>query len=128
MQQYDVVLTHCAMSPQTAMEIAQNTWTDTNTINNVEAYRTRGGIRQFPGLSETTAVISQVVDDNKLYFAAKEHNVLVKAEGPKITKSWEDNDRWTNKTATADFHQYKCAHEDLTMNRKFGLIIDLQTT
>ena len=128
MAQNDVILTHFACSPRTAQEIAQNTWTEPNTIFNVEAYRTNGGVRPFPGLSDATMVISQVVPENVLYGASKPNNVLVKAEGPKITKTWEDNSRFTMQTATADFHQYKCAHEDLTMDRKFGVIVDLQTT
>ncbi len=128
MEQFDIILTHYAMSPRTAMAIAQNTWTESNTIFNVEAYRTNGGVRPFPGLAEATAVISQVVPDNIIYASSKPNNVLIKAEGPKITKTWEDNNHWTTQTATADFHQYKCAHEDLKMDRKFGLIFDLQTT
>ena len=128
MEEYDMILTHYAMSPKTAMAIAQNTWTDPNTIHNVAAYRTNGGVRQFPGLPDATAVISQMVDDNKLYAVSKPTNVLVKADGPKITKTWEDNTRFTSQTATLDFFQYKCAHEDLTkIDRKFGVIFDLKT-
>ena len=48
MEQYDIILTHFAMSPITAMNIAQNTWTEPNTINNVEAYRTNGGVQSIP--------------------------------------------------------------------------------
>ena len=128
MEENDVILTHFACSPRTAQNLAQNTWTEPNTIFNVEAYRTNGGVRPFPGLSDATMVISQVVGENVLYAASKPNNVLVKAEGPKITKTWEDNSRFTMQTATADFHQYKCAHEDLTMSRKFGVILDLNTT
>lgn len=128
MSTYDVILTHFAMSPRTAMEIAQNTWTEPNTIFNVEAFRTNGGVRPFPGLSDATAVISQLVPDNILYAAAKPQNVLVKAEGPKITRTWEDESRWTTQTATADFHQYKCAHEDLTFARKFAVIFNIATS
>ena len=125
MQTHDVILTHFAMSPRTAMHLAQNTWTESNTIFNVEAYRTNGGVRQFPGLSEATAVISQIVEDKFIYAVAKPQNVMVKAEGPKITRTWEDQSRWTTQTATADFHQYKCAHEDLTFARKFAVIFKL---
>ena len=127
MEQYDVILTHCACSPTTATKLAANTWTKPNTLFNVEAYRTSGGMRQFPGLEGKTMVISQLVPNDTLYFAAKAQNVLVKAEGPKITKSWEDNRRFVTQTATADFHQYKCAHEDLTIKRKFALIATLDT-
>lgn len=127
MEEFDAILTHFACSPRTAMQLAQNTWTEPNTIFNVEAYRTNGGVRPFPGLSDATMVISQVLDDSVLYAASKPNNVLIKAEGPKITKTWEDNSRWTMQTATADFHQYKCAHEDLTFDRKFGVIVDLHT-
>ena len=127
-EQFDVILTHFAMSPRTAMNIAQNTWTAPNTIYNVEAYRTNGGVRAFPGLSDATAVISILVPDNVIYASSKPQNVLVKAEGPKITKSWEDNNRFVTQTATADFYQYKCAHEDLTFDRKFGVIVDLHTS
>ena len=120
---FDVPLTHYACSPKTAMAIAQNTWTENNTIFNVEAYRTNGGVRPFPGLSEATLVISLALDDNLLYCASKPNNVLVKAEGPKITKAWEDNSRFTQQSATLDFFQYKSAHEDLTnITRKFGCI------
>ena len=129
LEEYDVSLTHFAMSPKTAMAIAQNTWTENNTIFNVEAYRTEGGVRAFPGLADATAVISIVVPDNVIYAGSKPNNIFIKAEGPKITKSWDDPNHWTQQTALADFHQYKCAHEDLSkITRKFGLIIDLQTT
>ena len=128
MAQYDIILTHFAMSPRTAMNIAQNTWTEPNTIFNVEAYRTSGGSRPFPGLSGATAVISQIVPDNVIYAGSKPNNIFIKAEGPKITKTWEDNNHWTTQTATADFHQYKCAHEDLSITRKFGIIIPLSST
>ena len=125
---YDLPLTHFAVSPRTAMDLAQNTWTNNNTIFNVEAYRTNGGVRTFPGLADATMVISIVVPDHVMYCVSKPQNVLVKAEGPKITKTWEDNTRHVMQTATLDFHQYKCAHEDLTMTRKFGVIADFHTT
>ena len=127
LKQYDMDLTHWACSPKTAMAIAQNTWTQNNTIFNVEAYRTRGGVRSFPGLADATMVISIACPDNVLYAVNKPFGALWKAEGPKITKSWEDNTRWTQQTAKADFFQYKCAHEDLTLNRKFGVIVDLES-
>ena len=124
LQEYDLPLTHFAVSPRTAMDLAQNTWTNNNTIFNVEAYRTNGGVRTFPGLADATMVISIVVPDHEMYCVSKPQNVLVKAEGPKITKTWEDNTRHVMQTATLDFHQYKCAHEDLTMTRKFGIIAE----
>ncbi len=43
-----------------------------------------------------------------------------------LLEAFEDSSRFTMQTATADFYQYKCAHEDLTMDRKFGIIVDLQ--
>lgn len=125
---YDLPLTHFACSPKTAFEIAQNTWTENNTIFNVEAYRTNGGVRSFPGLANATLVISLILPDNKIYAINKPSSILTKAEGPKITRSWEDNTRWTNQTATADFFQYKSAHEDLTMDRKFGVIFSVDTS
>ena len=127
MEAYDLMLTHAACSPNTAMAIAENTWTQPNTIFNVEAYRTNGGTRPFPGVSETTMVISQILPDNVLFFTSKPSNVLVKAEGPKISKAWEDNNKFTEISAQLDFNQYKCAHPDLVtgdnqITRKFGCI------
>ena len=123
---FDLSLTHFAVSPATAMELAQNTWTENNTIFNVEAYRTNGGVRSFPGLADATMVISLAVPDKVIYCASKENNVLIKAEGPKISKTWEDESHWTTQTAHADFFQYKCAHEDLDeITRKFGVIADI---
>ena len=127
LKEFDLGLTHFACSPKTAMQLAQNTWTAPNTINNVEAYRTNGGVRAFPGLSEATMVISLALPDNTLYCACKPENVLMKAEGPKISKTWEDHLKWTTQTAHADFFQYKCAHENLTMDRKFGIIVDIHS-
>lgn len=123
----DVILTHGACSPTTAMEIAQNTWTAPNTIFNVEAYRTAGGVRPFPGLSDATMVISPVVDDNVVYWSSKPLAPLVKGEGPKITKEWTEEAEWVDQTATADFFQYKCAHEDLELERQFGCITEIST-
>ena len=60
MRENDMMLTHFACSPTTAMQIAQNTWTENNTIFNVEAYRTTGGVRQFPGLANATMVIAEI--------------------------------------------------------------------
>ena len=128
MELYDCMLTHFACGPLTAMLIAQNTWTQPNTINNVEAYRTNGGVRSFPGLSDATMVISQIVPENVLYAISKPMNILVKAEGPKVTRTWEDNSRFTTQTASLDFHQYKCAAENLTMDRRFGVILDIDIT
>ena len=125
MEENDLMLTHGACSPNTAMEIAQNTWTQPNTIFSVEAYRTNGGTRPFPGVSETTMVISQILPDNVIFWSCKPSGVLTKAEGPKISKAWEDNNKFTNVAAQLDFNQYKCAHEDLDTNklsRKFGCI------
>ncbi len=124
-EEFDMHITHIAVSPATVMELAQNTWTAPNTIFNVEAYRTQGGTRPFPGLSGVTAVISQVVPDKTLYAACKPNNLLVKAEGPKIMKTWEDHTRFTTQWVTADFHQYKCAHSDLSLDRKFGMTMTL---
>ena len=128
MENEDLMLTHAACSPNTAMAIAENTWTQPNTIFNVEAYRTNGGSRPFPGVSETTMVISQILPDNVLFFTSKPSNVLVKAEGPKISRAWSDNNKFTEIAAQLDFNQYKCAHPDLTkegdnqITRKFGCI------
>ena len=124
----DCILTHAACSPKTAMEIAQNTWTAPNTIFNVEAYRTAGGVRPFPGLSDATMVISAIVDDDRLYWSSKPSLPLVLGEGPKITQKWTDHSRWTEATAGADFYQYKCAHEDLSdIERKFGCIMQVSS-
>ena len=123
----DVILTHGACSPTTAMNIAQNTWTAPNTIFNVEAYRTAGGVRPFPGLSDATMVISPVLDDNIIYWSSKPLAPLVKGEGPKITKEWTEESMWTDQVATADFFQYKCAHEDLELDRKFGCITQIHS-
>ena len=127
MEEFDMILTHFACSPITAMEIAQNTWTEPNTIFNVEAYRTNGGIRPFPGMSDATMVIAQVVPQNVLYCTVKPTNVMTLGEGPKITRSWEDNSRFAQQTAMADFHQYKCAHEDITFDRKFAVIAEISS-
>lgn len=124
----DNILTHAACSPKTAMEIAQNTWTGPNTIFNVEAYRTAGGVRPFPGLSDATMVISAICPNDILYWSSKPSLPLVLGEGPKMTQSWNDYDRWTDKTASADFYQYKCAHEDLNeITRKFGCIMKISS-
>ena len=129
MEEYDNMLTHFAVSPKSAMRIAQNTWTDSNTIFNVQAYRTNGGVRPFPGLSDAIMVISQLVPDTQMYAISKPMNIMVKAEGPKISKTWDDPSRFTMQTATLDFHQYKCAAEDLTkLDRRFGCIFDLVGT
>lgn len=128
MEAYDMLLTHAACSPNTAMAIAQNTWTEENTLNKVSAFRTSGGVRAFPGLSDTTMVVSQIVPDNVLYFTCKPSGILVKAEGPKISKAWEDNNKYTQMASQLDFNQYKCAHEDITnIKRRFGVIVDLST-
>ena len=125
---YDLPLTHAACSPTTAMNIAQNTWTGANTIFNVEAYRTVGGVRPFPGLADATMVIAPLLDDNVIYWTSKPSLPLVLGEGPKITKKWDDEEQWTNKSASADFYQYKCAHEDLSeIPRKFGVIMQVST-
>ena len=125
LEENDTPLSHFAMSPKTATALAQNTWTEENSIFNVSAYRTAGGVRSMPGLDDATAVISQLVPNDVIYAIAKQSGIMVKAEGPKITKTWENHNKWTTQTATADFHQYKCAHEDLTMDRKFGCILNL---
>ena len=128
MKQNDVILTHGACNSKTAMELAQNTWTGSNTIFNVEAYRTGGGVRNFPGISDATMVISEILDDNLVYWSSKPTATLVLGEGPKMTRAWDDNDTWTEKTASADFYQYKCAHEDLSeITRKFGCIMPLSS-
>ena len=129
MVENDLILTHGACSPKTAMELAQNTWTQPNTIFNVEAYRTAGGVRNFPGISDATMVISAMVDDDVVYWTSKPSAPMVLGEGPKMARSWEDNDTWVSKNATADFYQYKCAHEDLSdITRKFGVIMPISTT
>ena len=129
LQAFDIPLTHFACSPKTAMDLAQNTWTENNTIFNVEAYRTNGGVRAFPGLADATLVISLAVPDSVVYGVCKEQGALIKADGPKITKTWEENNKFTTRTAHVDFYQYKCAHEDLTkIDRKFGCIIDIATS
>lgn len=126
---YDIPITHYACSPKTAMAIARNTWTQPNTIFNVEAYRTNGGVRPFPGLSDVTMVISLMCPDNVLYAVSKPSGIMTKAEGPKIMRTWEDNGRFVTQTAKADFYQYKCAHEDLSnISRKFGFIVDINTS
>ena len=126
MEENDCMLTHFAVSPTSAMRFAQNTWTEPNTIFNVEAYRTNGGVRPFPGLSDALMVISQLVPNDQMYAISKPMNIMVKAEGPKISKTWDDPSRFTMQTATLDFHQYKCAAEDLSkLDRRFGCIFDL---
>ena len=73
-------------------------------------------------------VISAVCPNDILYWSSKPSLPLVLGEGPKITQSWNDYDRWTDKTASADFYQYKCAHEDLNeITRKFGCIMKISS-
>lgn len=129
MEEYHLPITHYACSANTAMALARNTRTDNNTIFNVEAYRTNGGVRPAPGLANSTMVISVLLPDNVLYATCKPQMALVKAEGPKITQTWEDHTRFVTQSATLDFHQYKCVHEDFPSDfeRKFGMIIDLST-
>ena len=129
LQAYDQPITHGACSPRTATKIAANTWTEPNTIMNVEAYRTQGGVRPFPGLSGVTMVISLMVPENEIYFACRQQGALMLAEGPKTTRAWVDNSRFTEQSSTLDFYQYKCVQEDLSkIDRRFGYIVDLQTS
>ena len=129
LKENDIRLTHAACHPTTAVELVQNTWTENNTIFNVGAYRTGGGVRPFPGIDNMVMVISQVVPKNTLYFISKPVNIMVKAEGPKITETWHDNNKHRDQTQTLDFHQYKCAAEDFkNISRRFGCIVPIATT
>ena len=126
LEAFDIPLDYFACSPETAAKLAQNTWTRNNTIFNVEAYRTSGGVRGFPGLDNATMVISLALPENILYATNKANTAMLKADGPKITKVYEVPGKFTMQHANADFYQYKCAHEDLSkITRKFGCIIDL---
>lgn len=129
MLEYNIPLTHYACHPTTAMHIARNTRTENNTIFNVEAYRTGGGVRSFPGLASSTMVMSLLLPQNMLYAVSMPAGPLIRAEGPKITQSWQNHDHFSEVSATLDFHQYKCVHEDFpsTFTRKFAVIIPLST-
>ena len=126
LRRYSINLTHFAMSPMTIQTLAQNTWTNPNTIFNVENYRTVGGVLPMPGITDAIAVVSPALEDNVIYAASKPSGVLLLAEGPKITKTWYNNIVFTQQTAHLDFVQYKCAHEDLKkITRRFACILPL---
>ena len=128
MKENDIIVTHGIASPKTAMLLAQNTWTENNTIFNVGAYRTGGGVRPFPGMDDMVMIIARLVPDNVIYMISKPQNVMIKAEGPKITETWHDNNKHRDQTQTLDFHQYKCAVEDFSkIDRRFGFIMPIST-
>ena len=128
MKENDIIVTHGIASPKTAMLLAQNTWTENNTIFNVGAYRTGGGVRPFPGIDDMVMIIARLVPDNVIYMISKPQNVMIKAEGPKITETWHDNNKHRDQTQTLDFHQYKCAVEDFSkIDRRFGFIMPIST-
>ena len=111
-EENDMFIDTCVGHPKAMMKIAGNTWTETNTIFNVEAFRTNGGVRQFPGLTGVQFVASLAMPNDRLFFFSKNQNVMVQAEGPKQYKSWDDPTRFRRIDAQADFFQYKYMLED----------------
>ena len=118
--------THAACSPNTAMRIARNVGIIDPHFE--EACQTHGGEFDFPGFSSQSScvlkmVVSSACPDNVLYVTSKISRILLKAEGPKITKQ--------NRSGThtvRDFCQYKCAYEDLSTDSPFACIVCLKTT
>jgi len=109
----DLMVNTAVAHPRTAWRIAQNTWTEPNTIFNVAAYRNAGGSLPFPGIPNVTLVTSQFIDKDVIYWYNKATNVAVRAVGPTTTKSWYDNTRFRDIHAMAEFYQYKVVADDL---------------
>jgi len=116
--------------PRTGMKIAANTWTENNTIFNVEAYRTNGGVRPFPGIPHVSMVMSLQMPEDVLYLYTKRSNVMVLARGPQSMKMWDDPTRFRKVHAKAQFYTYKYMLDGLktpdgqqTLKRRFGYCI-----
>ena len=130
-EENDMFIDTVVASPKTIMRIAANTWTENNTIFNVEAYRTNGGVRPFPGIPGVQAVMSLLVPDDSLYCFAKNMNTFVLAEGPKQLKMWDDPTRFRKIHAQADFYKHKYMLTDIKyddIKRRFGYIIGVDYT
>ena len=111
--------THAACSPYTATLMGLNTETGAD-----PRFEARGGEFPFPGLPShdpwtPKMAVSPACPDDVLYVTSKMSRVLLRAEGPKITR------REPGALAVTDFFQYKCAYQDLQTDSPFACIIDL---
>lgn len=125
---HDLYIDTMICHPKFGMALATNSWTRNNTIFNVEAYRTSGGVRTAPGLDDITMVSSMHVPEDVVYFIAKDEKPFILAQGPTQMKSWDEPKRFTEVEAAAEFFQYKWMPKDFQSKTDriwgFGMVVD----
>lgn len=109
-----VVITHVAMNSGLLDKLGLNTWTMPGGPTGIQPVRVvRGGVIPLPGIPGVTAVIDDMIADNKLYAFNKPYALRL-GEGPKIMRTFYDEYKHAEAISILDFNQYLSADEQLS--------------